>query len=169
MRGQTAGIDRGRGYGVGAVRNGCRIPQGLVRLGGVRTDQIAVHGKVDPGDTNPLDNKDCGPGRTNKDTDCDGLTDQVETAVSLTSPTNPDSDGDGILDGREVGVTVNPDAASCPNAFFVANVFDNDTANLTSPRRVDTDCDGLPDGQEDTSQDGQDDVSLDAPPDTLGV
>ncbi|HEY3546756.1 MAG TPA: adventurous gliding motility lipoprotein CglD [Propionicimonas sp.] len=109
---------------------------------------------VDPGETNPLDKNDCGLARTNKDSDCDGLTDVVEAALG-TNPNNPDTDGDGLYDGREVGVTLNPDPATCPNAAFMANVFDSDPTLVTNPLKLDTDCDGIPDGVEDANHNGK--------------
>ncbi len=123
---------------------------------------------VDSGETSPLRNTDCGPARTNKDSDCDGLTDEVETNAVHTSPTNPDTDGDGILDGREVGVTVNPDPNSCPEPNFVTSVYDNDSATVTNPLRVDTDCDGIRDGAEDANRNGKREATETAPndPDT---
>jgi hypothetical protein len=43
-----------------------------------------------------------------KDTDADGLSDQAEMDVYLTSPTNPDTDGDSISDSTEVLRGTNP-------------------------------------------------------------
>lgn len=43
-----------------------------------------------------------------KDSDADGLTDQAETELYLTSPTNADSDSDGIDDASEILNTTNP-------------------------------------------------------------
>ena len=63
--------------------------------------------------TNPLE----------KDTDGDGLYDDVEIYVTGTDPCLYDTDGDGLSDGNEVG-------------------------RQTNPLRVDTDGDGMPDGWE---------------------
>ncbi|MBI5543847.1 MAG: hypothetical protein HY901_08180, partial [Deltaproteobacteria bacterium] len=125
---------------------------------------------VDSGESNPLDSHDCGPARTNRDSDCDGLTDEVETNITHTLPNNPDTDGDGIRDGRERGVTTNPDPLSCPQAAFTSNVLDVDPGTVTDPTRVDTDCDGLRDGVEDADRDGQVDAAETDPsdPDTDG-
>jgi hypothetical protein len=123
---------------------------------------------VDPGETNPNLFGDCGPNRTNKDGDCDGLTDDVEARLG-TDPANPDTDGDGVWDGREVGVTTNPDS-SCPAAQFASKVFDANPSIVTNPKSKDTDCDGVADGVEDKNQDGKVDPGETNPanPDTDG-
>ena len=66
--------------------------------------------------TNPLE----------KDTDGDGLYDDVEILITGTDPCLYDTDGDGLSDGDEVG-------------------------RQTNPLRVDTDGDGMPDGWEVTN------------------
>ncbi len=112
------------------------------------------NGKVDSNETNPL----------LKDSDCDGLIDgptangmkgEDENAngtkdANETDPRVADTDGDGILDGIELGVTTNPDPATCTN--FKP---DADPSTTTSPTNADSDGDGVSDGAEDTNQNGK--------------
>lgn len=65
------------------------------------------------------------------DTDGDGLSDSVETNITMTDPNDDDTDDDGILDGNE---DTNGDG-----------VLD---AGETNPKVADTDGDGLQDGTE---------------------
>jgi hypothetical protein len=62
------------------------------------------------------------------DTDADGLTDQLESALN-TDPRNVDSDADLVEDGREY-------------------------ENRTNPLGIDSDVDGVADGDEDADADG---------------
>ena len=97
------------------------------------------------------------PNNPDRDSDCDGLTDEEEFSQTYaggvkTDPANPDSDGDGIFDGVEAGRTevVTADAAAC-------GVYsgDLDTTTTTSPVHADTDGDGIPDGIEDANHNGR--------------
>ena len=72
-----------------------------------------------------------------KDTDGDGLNDNVEFYQLGTDPNDPDTDDDGLWDGQEVGVQDD----DCPNT-------------KTNPHKQDTDGDGLTDGEEDPDLDG---------------
>ncbi|WP_158501810.1 Ig-like domain-containing protein [Vitiosangium sp. GDMCC 1.1324] len=96
-------------------------------------EDVNHNGKVDPGETNPLNPADDDP---TKDTDGDGIPDSVEVATG-TDPTKADTDGDGIPDGvedRNHNGTVDP--------------------GETDPRKTDSDGDGLPDGVEDKNHNG---------------
>lgn len=97
---------------------------------------------------NPLD-----PNNAFKDSDCDGLSDEIEFSIVYpgglkTDPANPDSDGDGIPDGVETGHATSP-AASC-----AAYVGDADPSTRTNPTALDSDADGIDDGMEDANHDG---------------
>ncbi|MBI2372445.1 MAG: hypothetical protein HYV07_00465 [Deltaproteobacteria bacterium] len=86
-----------------------------------------------------------------RDSDCDGLTDEEEFSTrwpsgAATDPGDPDTDGDGLPDGLEVGRTSSP---ACVPAV------DADPATHTDPTESDTDGDGLPDGAEDADHDGR--------------
>jgi len=104
-------------------------------------------GKLDPGETSPLDKTDCGT--TNlKDTDGDGLPDayedknknfQWEPALGETHWNNPDTDADGLKDGVED-----------------ANQDGKLGALETNPLRKDTDCDALIDGPDQGGVKGED-------------
>ncbi|MEW5851415.1 MAG: adventurous gliding motility lipoprotein CglD [Myxococcota bacterium] len=101
-------------------------------------------------DPNDLDN-------ANKDSDCDGLTDEQEygrtyAGGNRTDPANPDTDGDGVLDGVEVGSTsiVSGDAQAC--GPFTG---DADPATRTIPTEADSEADGVPDGREDLNGNGR--------------
>ena len=113
---------------------------------------------VDLGETDPLKAGDCGA-TTSRDTDCDGLADKDEDKngntvidVGETDPRTRDSDRDGLPDGLELGVTQNPDSASCPNAGFTPDL---DSGSRTNPLLIDTDCDGIKDGDEDKNHNGR--------------
>ena len=82
------------------------------------------NGKVDPGETTPLNAAD------DVDADGDGVDNSTELELGL-DPFNPDSDGDGLMDGIEVH-----------------------GQNPTHPLSSDTDGDGLSDGEEDTNANG---------------
>src|SRR6185295_13626871 len=84
------------------------------------------------------------PNNDKKDTDCDGLNDAEEFAL-----TYPDSDGDGIKDGVEAGRTMSVDPMC--NGF----VGDADPMSRTLPTEPDSDVDGIPDGVEDAGHDGR--------------
>ena len=93
------------------------------------------------------------PNNANKDTDCDGLSDQDEfsniyAGGQRTSPTNPDTDGDGILDGVEAGRMTSV-AASC------TYTGDADPLSRTNPTAADSDGDSIPDGVEDANRNGR--------------
>lgn len=102
---------------------------------------------VDGGGVDPLD-----PNNANKDSDCDGLSDEDEYGIVYaggghTNPLNPDTDGDGILDGIEAGKLSSP-VASCN---FPG---DADPTSATNPTATDTDGDGIDDGVEDANHNG---------------
>lgn len=106
-------------------------------------------GSTTTGIANPFD-----PNNANKDTDCDGLSDQEEFSTVFpgglkSDPDKPDSDGDGVLDGVEMGKTASV-ASSCTS--FKA---DADPATTTSPVNADSDADGVKDGDEDQNHDGR--------------
>ncbi len=93
------------------------------------------------------------PNNGNKDSDCDGLSDQDEfsniyAGGRRTDPANPDSDGDGIIDGVEAGrmTSVNPACAYSGDA---------DPLSRTNPTTADSDADGIPDGTEDSNRNGR--------------
>ncbi len=96
------------------------------------------------------------PANANRDSDCDGLSDQFEFSATYgasgakTDPGVADSDQDGIKDGVELGRTTSPDV-SC------GFVGDSDPTNQTSPVAADSDGDGLRDGQEDKNGNGRTD------------
>jgi Bacterial TSP3 repeat len=98
-------------------------------------EDLNQNGKLDPGETNPNDPADCGPGN-NPDTDGDGIPNSIEDAnhngkvdPGETDPANPDTDGDGLRDGVED-----------------ANRNGRVDASETNPLKKDSDCDGLADG-----------------------
>ncbi|MBL8916543.1 MAG: VWA domain-containing protein [Archangium sp.] len=96
----------------------------------------------------PLD-----PNNANKDSDCDGLSDQDEFSITYagggqTNPGNPDSDGDGIRDGVEAGRMTSV-VAACNYTG------DADPASRTNPTATDSDADGIPDGVEDKNRNGR--------------
>jgi hypothetical protein len=106
------------------------------------------NGKVDPGETNPLNKADCGSAPSAKDSDKDGLPDAYEDKnknykwepnLGETNWNNPDTDGDGLMDGVED-----------------ANKDGKLGANETNPLRKDTDCDGLIDGPDKGAIKGED-------------
>jgi hypothetical protein len=103
-------------------------------------------GKVDPGETDPHDPKDCNVAA--KDSDGDKVPDDKEDTngngvyepqLGETDPKNPDTDGDGLLDGVE---DQNHDGKV--------------GLGETDPRRKDTDCDGLQDGPDQGALLGED-------------
>ncbi|MFT3708505.1 MAG: adventurous gliding motility lipoprotein CglD [Archangium sp.] len=96
----------------------------------------------------PLD-----PNNANKDSDCDGLSDQDEFSITYpggqrTDPANPDTDGDGIPDGIEAGRMMSV-VAACNYTG------DADPASRTNPTQIDSDADGIPDGVEDKNHNGR--------------
>lgn len=100
-------------------------------------EDLNQDGKVDPGETNPNDNTDCG-GTNQTDTDNDNIPDKIEDKngngvydpqLGETDWQNPDTDGDGLPDGVED-----------------ANHDGKVSVGETDPRLKDTDCDGLIDG-----------------------
>jgi len=95
--------------------------------GGVRDgDEDTNHnGRVDAGETNPLD-----PSDDLVDSDGDGIPDRIERDNG-TDPNNPDTDGDGLSDGEE---DKNHNGVLDPGE--------------TDPRNADTDGGGLSDGDE---------------------
>lgn len=106
------------------------------------------------------------PNNANKDSDCDGLSDQEEYSTlypgkKKTDPDLADTDGDGLPDGLEMGRTssVDPACAVTPDA---------DPKTVTSPTNPDSDDDGTSDGAEDKSHDGKVDADESDPtnPDT---
>ncbi|HCF59187.1 MAG TPA: hypothetical protein DFS52_14495 [Myxococcales bacterium] len=108
----------------------------------------------DAGTTPALDASLSDPKNPLKDTDCDGLSDAEEFAITYhdgrkTSPTNPDTDGDGILDGVEVGRVAPIAGTGCT---FQG---DADPSTITSPVAADSDGDGIPDGVEDKNKNGR--------------
>lgn len=131
------------------------------------------NGKLDFGETDPLNPADDGPGPNDvdgdglsdnlelllyftnpldADTDDDGIGDGREVHVTKTSPINPDTDSDGILDGTELGLTVPDFPAHTSMAIFVP---DADPSTVTDPKSRDTDEGGRPDGQEDINRNGR--------------
>ncbi|WP_404362435.1 Ig-like domain-containing protein [Corallococcus coralloides] len=86
------------------------------------------NGKVDPGETNPLNAAD------DVDADGDGVDNATELELGL-DPFNPDSDGDGLMDG-------------------IDGLVDTDGDGLIDALDTDSDNDGLSDGEEDANHDG---------------
>ena len=125
--------------------------------GQVADATVGVDRRIDNSD--PFD-----PNNADKDSDCDGLSDQEEYANvyadgAQTSPDNWDSDGDGLADGLELGRTTSPDSR-CANIF----VGDADPSSTTNPTLADSDRDGLSDGSEDSNADGAWDEGLELDP-----
>lgn len=93
---------------------------------------------------------------TERDADCDGLSDQLECTATYgateatTESDDPDTDDDGIPDGVEVGATAEVAGADCMGA----TALDLDPASQTDPTNPDTDGDGLDDGCEDANRNG---------------
>lgn len=132
------------GTGGGAATGGSGGAGGGTATGGSGGGSTGTGG----GMANPLD-----PNNANKDTDCDGLSDEDEfggiyAGGLRTDPNVADTDGDGILDGVEAGRTTSV-AASCTYAG------DADPNSRTNPTATDSDADGIPDGLEDTNKNGQ--------------
>ncbi|HEY3450839.1 MAG TPA: adventurous gliding motility lipoprotein CglD [Myxococcales bacterium] len=115
-------------------------------------DIIIVPG-ADGGSTSTISNP-FDPDNANKDTDCDGLSDQEEFSTVFpgnqrTDPDKTDTDGDGIPDGVEMGKTASVGAAC---ASFKP---DADPTTATSPVNADSDGDGVKDGDEDKNHNGK--------------
>ncbi len=100
-------------------------------------EDLNQNGVVDPGESDPNDGSDCGPGNV-PDADGDGIPDAIEDAnrngiyepqLGETNWQDADTDGDGIPDGVED-----------------ANRNGQWDPGESNPRRIDTDCDGLVDG-----------------------
>lgn len=100
-------------------------------------EDLNRNGVVDPGETDPRNATDCGPGRVS-DTDGDGLSDTLEDTTG-TDKTKTDTDEDGILDGVED-----------------KNRNGRVDSGETNPRKRDSDCDGLVDGPDRTPLRGED-------------
>lgn len=136
------------------------------------------NGRIDAGETNPNDPAD---DVMAKDTDGDGIPDNVEVAIG-TDPNDADSDDDGLIDGQEPDFdkdsdgdglinALDPDSDNdglfdgteagkdCTNAATnVAGgncVADADPTTTTNPLKKDTDDGGKPDGAEDTNLNGR--------------
>lgn len=103
----------------------------------------------------PLAHGPDAPPPSERDSDCDGLTDEEEErlrhgpAGARTDPLWPDTDLDGITDGAELGRTTSVDAR-CHGV-----VLDTDPSTTSSPVLADSDGDGLPDGYEDRNRNGK--------------
>lgn len=80
------------------------------------------------------------------DTDCDGLTDEVEIAWGL-NPNNPDSDGNTVIDGDE-----DPDDDGLPNWAEAALGLDHMNPRTSVPGNPEQSA--LLDGHKDTDGDG---------------
>ena len=107
-------------------------------------------GQPDGGSSGP--NPD-DPNNATKDTDCDGLSDQVEFLTDRgnglkTNPGLADTDGDGLQDGLELGISQPVAGTSCTLPQ------DANPALKTNPVFPDTDGDGLLDGVEDANHNG---------------
>ena len=120
----------------------------------------------------PVDPEDKAGENSQRDTDCDGLTDEEEYArwyaiddsgtLKQTDPNNYDTDGDGILDGLEVGVVSRKDKR-CDPVF--GGLEERQLPRLYSnPLLKDSDGDGLEDAQEDRNQNGQRDHLTESAP-----
>ncbi|MFY0525600.1 Ig-like domain-containing protein [Archangium gephyra] len=136
------------------------------------------NGRIDAGERNPNDPADDKVGA--KDTDGDGIPDDVETATGTdpndddsdddgildgnedadrdgivdageTNPRNRDTDGDGLQDGTELGLTA-PQGTGTNTAIFQPDL---DPTTTTDPLKVDTDGGGVSDGVEDTNHNGR--------------
>ena len=141
-------------------------------------EDINHNGRIDSGERNPNDPADDKVGA--KDTDGDGITDDVETATGTdpndddsdddgitdgnedadrdgivdageTNPRNRDSDNDGLQDGTEKGLTA-PQGTGTNLAVFIP---DSDPSTTTDPLDSDTDNGGVSDGTEDTNHNGR--------------
>ena len=150
----------------GLDRDGDGIPDDLEDRNG--------NGRVDPGETDPLD----------PDTDGDGINDGIEDAdrdgnrdPGETDPTRADTDGDNLLDGAEDADrdgTVDPGETDPRNPDTDGDGRrDGIEVNgeiPTDPLNPDTDGDGLSDGDEDADGDGRLDADETDPanPDTDG-
>jgi outer membrane protein OmpA-like peptidoglycan-associated protein len=142
--------------------------------------QVEPQERVDadlPTPTEPESNDALGGGA--RDTDGDGLSDEVELGAGLNpddadsdddgvadgedgladtdgdgaiDARDPDSDGDGLFDGTELGRTQGVRGTSLAADRFVA---DDDPRTRTDPKVADTDKGGASDGQEDTNRNGR--------------
>ncbi|MGI5864118.1 MAG: adventurous gliding motility lipoprotein CglD [Myxococcales bacterium] len=109
------------------------------------------NGVLDSGETDPRVADCSGAG---KDTDGDGIPDDVELSTTLTDPTRADTDGDGLLDGEEdknLNGAVDPGETNPRSADSDCDGLSDYLelrAYRTNPLVADTDGDGLPDGLE---------------------
>jgi len=100
----------------------------------------------------PTDPND--PANATKDTDCDGLSDQVEFLTDRgggkkTNPGLADTDADGLPDGLELGIDTPVSGTSCNLTKDASTVL------KTDPLNPDSDGDGLKDGTEDANKNGK--------------
>jgi hypothetical protein len=111
--------------------------------------------KQPPDDTpTPLPTDPNDPANATKDTDCDGLSDQIEFTTDRgggkkTNPGLTDTDQDGLPDGLELGIDTAVSGTNC-------NIpKDASTVLKTDPVNADSDGDGLKDGTEDANKNGK--------------
>jgi hypothetical protein len=113
--------------------------------------------------TLPLPVDASAPPLAQRDSDCDGLSDEEEDRIehgpegSRTDKRWHDSDFDGVADGTEMGRTRSTD----PRCRGIR--LDADPSTTTSPMNADSDGDGLADGVEDANRDGRRDAGESSP------
>ncbi|MBK6697494.1 MAG: hypothetical protein IPG50_35710 [Myxococcales bacterium] len=140
------------------------------------------NGRKDPGETDPTATHGADDSSV-IDTDKDGLSDALETAIG-SNPNDQDSDDDGVLDGQEANPADDTDGdglsnvrdpdsdndglydgtergLDCTNAATNIKLGkcrrDEDPASKTNPLLRDTDRGGIIDGAEDANRDGKKD------------